>query len=678
MEFIDPPRGATSAERNRKYRKESSGKYYSTRKRYRHGNSKWQTDAQYLARPFTAWDGEGVTLDDGSHIYTLLSVKTEGDSDTIYDVNGLQSLDILAFVLAFGTRSRGSIHVIYGGNYDFNMWLKDVPHELLDALYEGEYVDWFGYRLAWRSGKSLYLAHVSDEGAITDSLTIYDCASFFQTSFIKACDSYLGDRFYRRDVVVKNKALRSSFTEADAAQVAEYNDIELVNLIRLMNELRERLNKVGLRPRRWDGPGAIAAALLTREGVKEKRAECPPPVAQAARYAYAGGRFEVLKFGSVASSAWEYDINSAYPDALRSVPNLARGKWRHHSSDGEYAPFAVYHLRFTAYRSDVPGPLFVRGTDGSITYPRRGTGWYWSPEVETLREYARLGFGEFEILEVWEFVESDSGDKPFAFIDGLYNKRRALKKGKDGAHVGIKLALNSLYGKLAQQIGARQDRSGNWKIPPFHQLEWAGYTTSYCRAKILRAALSNLEAVIAFETDAVFASAPLDVKLGEGLGEFEEVAFSRLTYAQSGIYFGESLGEEVVKSRGVEVGGMTEKQVITAMRKKRSERYVTTEVTRFVGIGMARRIGWEHWQRWETKTHNIFVEPQKKRLHDEMECSCANFRYSEWQTWHTTMAAFPRVEHSVEFPVIWVEESLREMPELDSWRALPTSWQDDA
>src|SRR4030042_1716914 len=72
--------------------------------------------------------------------------------------------------------------------------------------------------------------------------------------------------------------------------------------------------------------------------------------------------------------------------------------------------------------------------------------------------------------------------------------------------------------------------AGRRRPPPFHELAWAGYVTSTCRAMVLRAVLSDLDSVIAFETDAVFTTCPLPATLGSGRGEWEETAFSSLAY----------------------------------------------------------------------------------------------------------------------------------------------------
>lgn len=190
-------------------------------------------------------------------------------------------------------------------------------------------------------------------------------------------------------------------------------------------------------------------------------------------------------------------MNSAYPAALQHVPDLNDGTWVYHENDPGNLPFAMYHVRYSGTRRDIPGAFFRRNPKGTVCYPMNVTGWYWSPEVATGREYCDRGYGSMEILEVWEYRANDEARKPFDFIPPLYRERKALKAAGDGAHVGIKLGLNSLYGKLAQQVGAKQDAAtGDWRLPPFHQLEWAGYTTSYCRARVLSAVLDNLDSVI--------------------------------------------------------------------------------------------------------------------------------------------------------------------------------------
>jgi hypothetical protein len=670
----------TGAERNAKYRANSRDKYYQSRTKYRHNNSKWETDESYLARPFVAWDGEGVTrLTGNEHLYVLLAVKSsDGDGDYLANPEGMGTAQIFDFVLAFAERNPGAINVIYGGGYDFNMWLRDFTRNDLEAVYQKKYYTWKGYRIGWRKGKSFYLCRVNGNGEkLGKGIMIYDCVSFFQCTFVDACDSYLGESWHERAMIVKNKALRSTFDVSDIPNVRKYNDAELVNLIALMSELRDRLNKVGLRPRRWDGPGAVAAALLMREKIKEYEAVCPPGVAKAARYAYAGGRFELIRFGHVTKHrVYEADINSAYPAALRSVPNLAKGHWEHVIGDPGKQDFALYHIEYHAVETEPwqigisrAQPFFHRRENGAVCWPQNAMGWYWSPEYNTGQAYIAMLGGTIKVHEAWVFHPS-TDDKPFAFVDALYNKRRALKKAKDGAHVGIKLGLNSLYGKLCQQVGWELTKKG-LRIPPFHQLEWAGFTTSYCRAEILRACLPQIESVIAFETDAVFTDKKLDLTYGTELGDYELTIFKTLTYIQSGVAFGELMdGTAIEKCRGIDKGSLLRSTVVRRMQgeegygpKGENDRQAPAMQTRFVGAGVALAQNFSRWRKWERQPRWIKCYPLGKRACPPSYLELEGKRRGSITTekWYRTVCPFNDgygenvlMEHSHEYPVEWI------------------------
>jgi hypothetical protein len=262
-----------------------------------------------------------------------------------------------------------------------------------------------------------------------------------------------------------------------------------------------------------------------------------------------------------------------------------------------------------------------------------------------------------EVLET-RWFEPSNNHKPFAFIDALYTKRKALKLTGDEAHVGIKLALSSLYGKTAQQVGWERDSEGTLRIPPFHQMEWAGFITASCRATILKACLHNLEDVIAFETDAVFSSVPLtNVTVGDELGDFEATVFDDLTYIQSGLYFASSGGRAIDKTRGVDRGTMTRADVLAKLQEPHAvDRVAVCTLTRFIGAGVALAQSWDRWRRWETVAKRMTLEPSGKRVH--MYCECmGTARTGSGLTlgmWHTTICPLLSTRHSAQFPVEWI------------------------
>lgn len=639
-------RAQTNAERQRRWRERQSR----------------NRTSRAAERPFAVWDGEGITLADGSHIYVMLSAKCGDDTITVTDASGIDTVTVFSTLLAFAARHPTAIHVLYGSNYDFNMFLASLSEAELKRVYDQPYARWRQFRIGWRRGKAFYLSSM----ATGQRVTVYDTVSFFQTSFVKACDSYLKE-YSNRDLIVSNKADRNVFKHDDLVRMEQYNLAELDAFEKLMIELRDRLTAVDMMPTRWDGPGAVASTLLKREGVKQHLTQSlPSGVSAAGRYAYAGGRFEVIRFGYVNEPSYQYDLNSAYPAAMGSIPSLAGGRWRRVTKPERESPipaFSLWKVRATSAYPGLPGPAFCRAINGTVAYPTTVTGWYWGVEVQAMMDYARAGLGGIELQAAYLF-EPATDAKPFAFVEPLYYERQALKAVGNGAHVGVKLGLNSLYGKLAQQVGWRDTPSGP-KIPAFHQLEYAGYITASCRAQMLRAAMHDPDAVIAFETDAIFSSRPLPLPVSTKLGEWSETVYSELAYVQSGMYFGtKENGETVTKTRGIDravpgrpdhEGILTLDRVLQRWQQPRADqRYFDASVTRFIGAGMALRQEWGRWLRWEQTVKRLRLEPSGKRMH--LECdSCDNSRGLTLGVWHATECPPLGSSTSHQFPVEWVE-----------------------
>lgn len=646
------------------YRKTEKGKEVHRRTDHRTRTAedrKEERERAYLSRTIVGIDGEGVNIRSGprkgDHDYILLALS---GAEPIVNRHGLSTKQCLDYL--YQNLNSDNLNVIYGGGYDFNMWVRDLNEDQLRNLYHGSWtsdpVVYAGYALKWMKGKSFEISKWSAFGR-EGQVIIYDVVSFFQSPFIDACDSYLGE-YHGRDLLVREKARRGDFTVEEIAGTIEYNNLELELLVRLVGELRDRLNRVGLRPKRWNGPGAIAATLFAREGVKSALDKSlPEPVARASRFAYAGGRFEMLKYGSVTDTVYEYDINSAYPRALMEVPNLQEGTWIHrHGNPGSIARFGLYRVRYQGSRVDVPGPIHYRSENGTISYPLQVENWVWSPEARVLGDYCAQTGDTYEILEAWEFQEV-TGSRPFSFVQDLFDQRRELKARQDGAHMGIKLALNSMYGKTAQQVGWQAaTRDHPLRTPPYHQLEWAGFVTSWCRAHILEAALQDLEAVIAFETDALFTSRPLTLNVGTGLGEWEPTVFTSLTYVQSGHYYATEVTKdgpkEIIKCRGIDKGFISRSHVEDRLGLPESERYLEAALTRFYGAGIAlgRNRVKELWRKWITEPKKMSLTPTGKREHggDCCDDTRAPLKLGHWH--QTFCPIFGGV--SSEYPVDWI------------------------
>lgn len=495
-----------------------------------------RTAIPWDAREFIAWDGEGIKpelfrdgpwstkemnrqwteaflnkngelpLDQDGVEFSLQPVEPQpyvllanSKGDRLVYREGIPTLIAFEFLLHVKSQYPRSVFVGFGLNYDFAQILKDLPLPRLRFLYETNVTHWGKYRIEWRPRRWLRITHKPSKRTVS----VYDVFGFFQSSFLVACEKYLGKNDPDLSIIRKGKAARDVFTWQELDDfIIPYNETELRMLVKMMNILREDLHAIDLNlASDWYGPGAIANRLLHKQGIKKYMAKTPEEVSHAAQYAYAGGRFEQFKLGRHTGNIYEYDIRSAYPAAATLLPILSEGSWEYVETF-EPETFAVWNISYRQHSdNDKPQPLFCRSSNGSVSFPRESTGWYWGAEAALVPDHIRHGY-------VWR-PRTDT--KPFAFVSEMFEQRRLYKQQGIPCERAIKLALNSIYGKLAQIIGARGKQAPGW-----HQLEWAGWITSYVRAMIYKAILLRPDAIIAAETDAVFSTEPLDLDIGEG------------------------------------------------------------------------------------------------------------------------------------------------------------------
>lgn len=488
-----------------------------------------RSEAQ-ASRPFVGWDTEGTNVDATPFLFGCST------GDRIAEPS-IPSKRMLELILTVEAAMPNAIHVIYGGEYDFNMILRDLPLKFLLELRRTGKVKWEGYRLEHIPRKWFVVAK---DGV---SAKIFDVISFFAAPYIVALEEHKVGTDEQRDRIRRGKADRRGFTFRDIDYIEPYWWDEVSLLPVLMDGMRESFYRAGVFIHHWHGPGAIARYMLREHHIKSAKSECPEVVREAARYAFCGGRFESFQAGLHDGEVWNADINSAYPYAATMLPDLSSGRWRYQGTVDKSAIdphiFALYHISYrkpNSSRTDLcvePQPLFRRFHDDRVTWPNSVTGWYWSPEASTIRDnpYAK-------VLEAYVFV--DDGSKPFGWLQEYYDHRLSLQRMADPMELAFKLGPNSVYGQLAQRAGWERTR----KAPPYHQIEWAGYITSWCRAMVYLAAMKSWteNALISIDTDGVFATAPIqDSALlngsGMDLGQWKVKSVPGMLNWQSGVYW---------------------------------------------------------------------------------------------------------------------------------------------
>ena len=561
-------------------------------------------------RPFIFWDGEGPQ-DTG---YSLFG--NSAGYEICYPT--LSTEDCLELITQTGREHRQAIHISFGFNYDVSMILKDLPHRSLRALAKLNNTSWKYWRLEHIPHKWFKVSFVvKNEPRVT--VKIYDIRTFFQGGYVSCLQRFNVGTPDQLTRLSSGKANRPEFMWAEIGEIKEYWKLELELGPKLGDALRASLDAAGYLPYSWHGPGALARMALRRHKVYDAMAKTPARVQHAARYAYAGGRFDPYLIGEISGPIYEADINSAYPFYATQLPNLARGKWRN-GRRFEEGKFALYHIR---YHSPHPVenvsyvyPLFRRTHDHMVRFPHKVEGWYWTPEAELVKDDPHA-----EFVESIVFDEFDPSDRPFAFLADYFKRRKLLDKNGDIGGYGYKILINAIYGQLAQRAGWDRKK----RIPPrSHQLEWAGYITSACRAAVRKAAIQCGDKLISINTDSVVALCPLDdiVDTGNGLGQWKTSEYLGGMFWQSGIYtlqedmgYPASLdyGWNKARTRGIPRGQYTADQLRECIRTCKP---LTLIRKMFVTYALANMGSWDKLNTWNAEPSDYeFGGTGGKRLH---------------------------------------------------------------
>jgi hypothetical protein len=135
--------------------------------------------------------------------------------------------------------------------------------------------------------------------------------------------------------------------------------------------------------------------------------------------------------------------------------------------------------------------------------------------------------------------------QPFDWIEPLYLERKRL--GSNTTGYPLKLAINSLYVKLAQ-------RKGN---PRFANTIWAGLITAMTRDRLNEAIAQNPRAIAMIATDGIYSVEPLNLPTSDALGDWSvERHDAGLMTIQPGLWWPMAHGGKP-KTRGISAGFFT-------------------------------------------------------------------------------------------------------------------------
>ena len=564
--------------------------YYARRRKYRRNK---QVGA------FVCLDGESFTVGE-RHYYAMMAAST---GDYIYKPDGLSTFDCVNWLLQLKKKTRGNKYIGFAFNYDVNMIIGDLSEtELLRLWKYGEVTvrldDGAMYRMEWLPGKSFLIIRMYDKL----SIEICDSFGFFQSSFVKALESWKVED--PDGAIARMKGERSNFGPDDSEEVLAYCLSECRLLKELMLKLEDALTQANLRPSKWNGAGAVAAAMLQREKVHTHKVDdeaFPEEVTDAIMRAYFGGRVEVFLQGHM-NNVTNYDIRSAYPFEALHLPSL-HGKWKPEREYNNH-PYALWLVEWDipADRYVMPFPYRQKKT---ITYPTKGKGWYHAKEVANAMRY----YSDFiQVLEGWTLHPVFIHERPFSFIRPVFAERAEAKRKGLASEKALKLGLNSLYGKTAQGIGYKG------KVPKFRSFFWAGMITAGTRGRLLDLACQAPAHCVSVATDGIVFTKDPEFEVSEELGGLETTSWSDFFIAQPGIYRGlDDEGKEFKKSRGFFLKEIDFPDLIEGWNKHGPYYKQTQPTKRFIGIGSAlNNNNLSAWRTWPEGTRTLSLYSSRK------------------------------------------------------------------
>lgn len=546
--------------RNRRYyanhpgkKSEENRRYYRTKQKARRKDRRQESDDDMR---FVAFDGEG-----SKGLYWLLACSAT--DQVLVSEEGLgtdQCLGYFAKLLVSNVIRPNDAIIGYGLSYDFENILRDIPDDIFEGLKKGERRRWGVWSLTYVQRKFLDVSFSANGRRWRYRLQ--DIMPYFQISFVKACESR---SIVLPETVYKGKRQRSSFKFSDMDRIRQYNHDELVAMVALAetlrSEFRSAFDKLGLNVAlgrlMWYGPGAQAGATLAAMDYDQLRMGRDADLIYEASslildrqialsvapslfdilhgkqfysrirsiwedpfcLAYYGGRIECAMQGRLPGPLYDYDLLSAYPYAMTRLPILKGKALQKIDRLDKRQRIGVYRISWEPVdgQSDPYGPFPYRAFNDNVFFPPYGTGWYMSPEI-----YSAVKVGRYKITVhsgyIIEHTEGygtgrREGDSKLAkFVIRMGELRAEAKAADDPAHRGLKLIMNSLYGKTLQKEGSRK----------FCNAFVAAWITSVTRSLIYEAiGPAKVGEVVSVMTDGILSRVPLNVTLGDKLGSWE-------------------------------------------------------------------------------------------------------------------------------------------------------------
>lgn len=459
--------------------------------------------------------------------------------------------DIFNFLAAY-VRTDGEMGKYCCWNMDFDA--KAIANEHFLPWREVEKLGIYGacrvgeYRFRYIPGK--YFSCIN--GKL--SFQLYDVCQFYGCS-LRAAAAKHGLSEQKEDIPAAwyrcmDRVLRKPDSRA---KVLEYAARDAQITYRLWSRLQDEFERYGLGFTSPISPGNLAGKYYADSFAASRSTKLVNNEFAPSLY---GGRVEVYTMGRVGKCSM-YDIRSAYPWAISTLPKVVDGRLRMGRVPNPSAIFGCYRVQV-----DCPvmllGPLAVRRRDGVVVYPIGRFRTICGKQGLMLLEKRKI---PFKVERCVEWLGQTDGPL-FPDIHQLY----ASKSGAGGW--AAKLILNSIYGKLCERVdryipnellddlpsrAIRRDRYG-----PLASMPYAAHITEMVRLRLWETMMGLWDIpgteVYMTATDSILTNGEIP-GIGDGMGMWSRKEYLAAEIYGCGRYVlyplpGENDGNPIIRIRG--------------------------------------------------------------------------------------------------------------------------------
>lgn len=430
--------------------------------------------------------------------------------------------ELLAFMHA--KQYRSTLNVFFNIDYDVTAILKGLSREHLRELYTLGTTEIYGYTLRYIPKKRFSISKAKN---VT---TFYDIAQFFMSSLNNAAKKYLGKEKHEIDI---EKFKKWSWIMANKDKIIKYciqDCVLTADLMRYFQNLCIQLDVDCNKP--------VSCASLSAKYFMQ---HCDIPilnhkkVREYAFKSYSGGRFETFQRGYF-DKLYGYDIKSAYPAVMSKLVDINKGYWRYSKQLEEKATYGFLLVEVTCENSPIEVLSYRR--KGALLFPHLDK----QQRYITLDEYRYITKHydtEITIINGYYFFAQEEV-YPFKILQTLYDQRNDLKEQGNDLQLVIKIIMNSIYGKMMEQITTyttpkdlftttdtvdfvrdgkiitkqRVYKTGNLFNPVYGSL-----ITSRVRLQLLNEMRKHPRDIVACYTDSIYTTRPF-IETGTKLGDW--------------------------------------------------------------------------------------------------------------------------------------------------------------